>query len=843
MANWAVVIGINAYEYFNAPLKGPVSDASVFCEWLLRGDGGNVPKNNIFFLAEPKEECPPNLKVWARPTKDNIILTLNRVVEKAGGACDRFYFYFSGHGIRSQRQDGLSVFEDSIVTVDFSPELTSNSLSIESVLNFFALTNFNDQFYFIDGCREMHHDGRFLPGRMPTNPKLEDKPGLVYESRSVQQFVLFATSPGSRAADIQRNGKGAGAFSDSLMKGLNGVGSAKAYDAEQTCYVVRWDLLCNFVRSDVEKRQIDFRDHASTADKDVSYSFQIPQKAGKQGVYGRDSNPILATYKDSHFQNEVLDIVIDPTEAAPTTTLQVREAGEVDFVFSKQGMASHLLSIQLPPKPYAIVVSAPGYRPKKKKWLVELFQASKIEVGLDLMRGGTIPAVVSSSRVKDSLGFTVKPDFPQIGNDTIDDFRPTPDFANLVVTAADPLTLLEVCESGGRMLRREHTRKLDFKGGKPGFYCVKLRTPEGNDVEEMVELQPGETATITMRGPRISEAPVITERLVESLGFRKRPDNTIWKAGYSPIVSVDLPTLLIVIAHLGLSEGLPSMLQDTLGLNGPHHPAKLGDATSRVYVLFGNEGWATDEGDGLYDVRVLFHGGESDTGKNAAPSSYSRAKVIPGIGDFSIDVRDEGLHWLTIHLKGRPPAAIPVIAKNGRDNLFIFSRRLNGDVKICRMWSSVCDPHETNERFRLMGLIQRYLDWGKNEFIGDPLTLINQQPIDPIGRLIGCYLLLGLRREKEVGEVTLELIRDFPMMSDSYVLHAAYLEAGMDIQESIKAYTAAMDIGIPIHSAGVSRLLNAITRYKIAHKNESLLRRVSQSQFAGCIWTAFSDFA
>ena len=84
----------------------------------------------------------------------------------------------------------------------------------------------------------------FEIGRWPV-PRRRD-PGAP----PVQQFILYATSPGRTAAEVGFPGEAEGAFSGVLMEGLAGTEQAKAWSWERNCYEVRWERLASYVHDE-----------------------------------------------------------------------------------------------------------------------------------------------------------------------------------------------------------------------------------------------------------------------------------------------------------------------------------------------------------------------------------------------------------------------------------------------------------------------------------------------------------------------------------------------------------------------------------------------------------------
>ena len=194
---WAIVIGIDEYGDAGMRLSASVSDALKFRDWVLTPDGGGVRGDNLRLLLSrrPDGSGPDPGPAVAEATKDNIVTAINDLVVAAEGQeAERLYFYFAGHGItaRVANRD-----ESALVTPGFDALHTDHSLAFRSIAEYFETTAFADQFLFIDACRNMPWDDReFEIGRWPV-PRRRD-PG----AQPVQQFILYATSPGRIAAEV-----------------------------------------------------------------------------------------------------------------------------------------------------------------------------------------------------------------------------------------------------------------------------------------------------------------------------------------------------------------------------------------------------------------------------------------------------------------------------------------------------------------------------------------------------------------------------------------------------------------------------------------------------------------
>ena len=175
------------------------------------------------------------------------MIAINDLLSMSGGKGERLYFFYAGHGLTA-RVDNRD--ENALVASDFNAVNTDNSIALRSLWEFFETTQFRDQFFFVDACRNIPWENReFEIGRW-TLPRARD-PGLD----PVQQFILYATSPGLTAAESGEFGNEHGAFTGALLDGLAGTDFAKAWSWERSCYEVRWERLADYVKQKLESEK------------------------------------------------------------------------------------------------------------------------------------------------------------------------------------------------------------------------------------------------------------------------------------------------------------------------------------------------------------------------------------------------------------------------------------------------------------------------------------------------------------------------------------------------------------------------------------------------------------
>jgi hypothetical protein len=260
MSSWAIVIGVDKYWREDACLKGAVNDALKFRTWVIEKAG--VPEDHVFLLAGPirDRELPPGT---LRATRNDIIAAINQLRDRSGLEGERLYFYYAGHGL--SRKGG----EQALLPENFSDDDPQQSFDLKSLRTYFATTDFREQFFFIDACRNVPWDGDFATGEWPWR---RDPPAGL---RAPQQFVLLATSPGLKAVELREAGNERGAFTDALLQALGG--DAQEWDPPTKQNVVRFNAAAKLVEKLVTEQQLAVADV-------FAHLIQIPRLDGERDL-------------------------------------------------------------------------------------------------------------------------------------------------------------------------------------------------------------------------------------------------------------------------------------------------------------------------------------------------------------------------------------------------------------------------------------------------------------------------------------------------------------------------------------------------------------------------------
>jgi uncharacterized caspase-like protein len=168
--NWAIVIGIDHYRDWPAGiLNGAVRDAVEMRNWLLDRSGGAVDPGQLYTLlsARPESSLGIDPDDFEDPSKDAVTDLIGTLAGQVNAGAESFFFYFAGHGLSNM--GGPLGHDDAIVFSDFSPNHPDKSLHTEHIFAQLGAMLFNEEFFFIDACRDAPWTGpKPNFGRFPT---------------------------------------------------------------------------------------------------------------------------------------------------------------------------------------------------------------------------------------------------------------------------------------------------------------------------------------------------------------------------------------------------------------------------------------------------------------------------------------------------------------------------------------------------------------------------------------------------------------------------------------------------------------------------------------------------
>lgn len=805
MADWAIVIGVDKYLIPNASLRGAVCDALEMRRWLI--EEGRVPEENIALLLAPDTEPVSAGIEYLEPTYENIITSIDSTLMKSGARGDRLFFHYSGHGL-TVRPDYVD--EEALLCSNFTKALTTYSLSLSSILHHFAATEFAEQFFFIDACRNMPWKHEFHIGRIP-RPRTRDslKP-------PVQQFVLFATSPRLEAVEEPgENGDAQGAFTSSLLAGLRGAGKAKVWDRRDEEYVVRFDQLFRFIVADVLEKQINVGNQEKVI-------LQLPRTAGERGgITGND--PVLARFNEAAFPNETLRIHIEPFEASTGPVLIVqRESTPVD---KKEGITEIPVEFSLRPREYRIRASASGFSEREKRgWWVELWGPQELRVELVARTDDVLETVLTRSPPASADGTVYSEGFGAYDDMGLESLGSQPE-ATIELFSQDELAPLELYDSAGILLA--HGNGSVRQTVWPGIYRGVMRLPGVPPVTVIIPVNEGEKPQVGVNAPSPSRA---VAELIRSGRYHVEKDNTVLvseTSGAGPIAGLHLSTILTMAGGV--------LLLDPVELDA-YHLRNLGlqaldaktTAEGGVMLLVADE---IPEKNFVQRARIRLLPIDGPV-----KGSHSLLPIQPTIGQYSTTAAP-GSYWLAFEPPEQPPLISLVTIPSGRVCMIVLSRAADGNIQMFQYLPPTNGGFTAQPRYlRRLEMIQRFYSEGA---LQRAYELIEPNFVEPIAGCLGGYLLLRLGRSRELDISARSMTTHFPDVPDSWILRAEHKVADGKETEAKSAYRRALDLGIPLVAEGVARLREATERFGIDHQRCPLLNRIWQKRVRSLIWTSW----
>ncbi len=791
---------------------------------------------------------PPPGVIKRDATFDTLVATGLDVVNKSGGKGERFFFYFSGHGLVNNHIGG----ESSLAFSDFSPSSPHKSVTISSVREYFGNTDFAEQYFFFDACRNRLDWKRpFKVSNFPF-PGEEDPIRL----QKVSQCVLSATSPLLRAVEMNERG----AFTEILLAGLAGEGKAKFYEGDADEYIVRVDRLFAYVEEEVRNKEI-----LVTAPPDPPLY---------QRVYPETRNvPLpftLARIPLDTIAPVSLNIFIEPdglwTQTDVNITVTSADGDYNSVIAPVKGVPIALPPVILP-KVYYVRAAANGYQPEKTRWLIELYEPETRKLKLnplemtggsgggDLAGGG--PGIIISGAARPSPIPELAPDSPFGGLTrgggifkSINVGEPT---AKLVAESSDPLAPIEIYDNKGE-LKAEGQGTVTADDLEPGFYRARLVTPEGKMAEELVDLAPGETETISLDAPSLPNYGLFKE-FVERTDFRTSDGaNTLYLSDAVGAIATPQLTTMLALAgsntthqYGGGAEGLRLGLPSFHELTSPN-------ARCGLRIICADEATHVEGAtDYLSQVSLRYwkQAADAETAARAERTRLLMSPELTGIGDFADEIEPGG-YVLELDVPERPPVYFSVAVLPDRLTLVVLHRRADGGIRILSFCPSTQPPPpeetplEVATKLRRLELLQRfYLADRVNErhALRNAIELLHGKWIDPLAGCLGGYTMLKLGQGHQLGEAVANMKRLYNELPDTHILAAEYqlsLETEDGVARARSSYVTALELGLPVFAEGLLRLASNIERFAISHPRVVDALRVFRSRARHLLWTAWT---
>jgi hypothetical protein len=252
MADHALVVGCNRYRHLpNGDLRGAVPDAVAVADWLTR-PGGPVAPGNLTFLASSGNPADLDARVTDEAERGALADAVESLIERRDvSGRDRLYFYFAGHGLRTDPLNPM-FSRDVLALTDFRrSDPGSTTVGVEDLVRKLAFSRFGIVVVITDACRNLLFDRPFQPAPLGLDPEFP-----ADRDHFPRAYLLQATVPGGRAHGSEVGDGVRGDFTQALISGLLGEGTAKEFDETQPLpYLVRWSTLAGFVEQAARHQQ------------------------------------------------------------------------------------------------------------------------------------------------------------------------------------------------------------------------------------------------------------------------------------------------------------------------------------------------------------------------------------------------------------------------------------------------------------------------------------------------------------------------------------------------------------------------------------------------------------
>ncbi|WP_147451034.1 caspase family protein [Corallococcus llansteffanensis] len=339
MKTRALVVGIDDYRF--QPLTSAVNDAQAFARALATL--GLVAPADITLLTAPGTGA----------TMEQLLEALDHVY-RHGATLDRFYFFFAGHGLLAFSNASRTQTRTALVASDARGiEDGRKLLDLDELRDKLQLAGPQEQFYFIDACRDLDYEIQPEVSAMGFSG--------VAPGAARTQATLFAVSPLGKARG--RRG-GHGVMTTHLLEALRGEGVATDFDADEDQFVVTFQSLHAHVLARVL--------HALQEEPLWSRKYNAPEVAFR-GPLPRPLRIIEAV------PDAPLTIHIEPDQAAAQTKIEValRRMPLKEMCLPPRGNHDTLL---LKPHRYSIRVDSAHGTPEPTRTTVDVRSTRELTV-------------------------------------------------------------------------------------------------------------------------------------------------------------------------------------------------------------------------------------------------------------------------------------------------------------------------------------------------------------------------------------------------------------------------------------------------------------------------------
>jgi hypothetical protein len=788
----AIVVGIDSYP--NHPLTSAENDARAFRGALIKHD--LVDAKNIQLITGPDA------------TKAGILDAIEPYYMKGEGV-PRFIFFFAGHGCLGYVDAARSRAHTTLAPVEFDHFGHADRLiDLDDIVERMLVAGPQEQFFFVDACRDIPYDA--VPN-LSAIPWGAAKPGVARA-----QAVLYAVKPFGQATGVR---SGMGVMTTHIVSALDGTGRALEFDPDLNDYVIT----ANSVKAYAAEMVL----RAVSGEEQWREKYRIPELR----LAGDATKPIRTV---PNVQPVRLTVHIEPNAAAPQTEVILSQGRVV--VQRWLPNANHEPVDVQPQRHFLEATSTAG-------------SVDPVSITIDAREQ-------REATVRVSAGPPARPKGPQLsglGGTTLvtavqgrgDGTRTVPGesrTATITAVAKEPQVAIAVEGLQPPYVKKAGRQKLTAQL-PPGPYGVSFRL--GTNVFSQTEVQVREGESITVR-PTVAGSALLRE----ALGERAQQEDAVISESIGPIQAGVVPTMLPIIG-LKMFDVRHELFGQFAGVVPTLDPKQFGAAPLALVVAIDGDGWHTPPDEMLRGIRLNI---DVDAGPTEPP--IVRPLVGPGFDRIliaaapaprsSFFVRISSPHLgrvlvATAAIRGRATVLTARFTPEGRLEISQNLLRLPGVVY------DEPDPGVAPGRMiRQLQLGQELYQSGElanPEFTDHDLDLISglfyAKWTDPIlscmaffalsdaatvSRSLGGMVAAKSMYAEMVPEVTKNLMRFFPDLPDSRIVHAL----GSGDTSRLDAMLERRDVPVLTRSALALATYDAQRKHPASENRESLADQITR---------------
>jgi hypothetical protein len=430
--------------------------------------------------------------------------------------------------------------------------------------------------------------------------------------------------------------------------------------------------------------------------------------------------------------------------------------------------------------------------------------------------------------------------------------------ALLSLHASDKFTALELTDNSGKVLYRALGNLKDAPLA-PGFYYIRVITPETKVEEQLLELLPGDIKELSLNDVNTS-LEGLHKDIALNLPFKKGDASYLQNVG--SLVSVKLSTLLLVARrrfkyrrnYLYVFDKVKHLSQKIrLKLSG-YYPinwriqilfvsqSKDMDYLSKVRLKLVRQGiMPGDDHEAFANLDPLIESGEI---KGIAQRQYRKTTSLMNVH-----------YWLWMYLPDQTPIVFNLTTLKNRSTTLIFHREVDKFIHVHQYIPTIkpiFKERDEQDNLRMVELLQRFYLNGRMDFayyISEKIIKYYEKNsnfflIDPITVPLLFYIWLKVDgNAKDLYNLISKYVQEYQEISDGHVILGQFYHIMGNRTLAKEAFEKALSKGLPIISESIKLLSDAISEYAIVHSHSEILNEAYERRIRGMLWSGWTPMS